>query len=1113
MLKLILGRAGSGKIHQMMREICALAEKGQRSIVLVPEQYSVEKEREIISSLGNELSWEIEVLNFERLCDVVFRNAGGGAADTIDQGGRMLVMARALDAVRPNLRVYQDAAEKPEFILHLLRIFDEFVQYKVHTEELLSASGEQGELAEKSHDLTLICEAYRSLLGGELADPLEQSARAVDRLREKDVFGDYHVFVEAFSVFSPVQYEWLEGLVKQAKQVTVALCCDHLNYGSAVFETTRKTAAILRKLADQNGIACEVSVCERKEEKIPKGLIAAERMLYEYGKVNEQFKSDGLRLIAAADPYDEIEFVAREVRRLIREEGYRFRDVSVICRQKENYLTPVTAVFERLAIPYFIDKSSDTLQKPIAAAVFSLMSIWLKGYQYEDLFMLLKTGLAFFQHAEIDLLENYAYSWQLSGKKTWEKPFSRHPDGYHKQLDDAAREKLHLLEDLRKRLIEPLKEAEQKFMKGTAAEKAAAICEVLVTAEVPAHLNEDTEELRNRGFEVLATENEQLWDNVMTALSQMALFCEEKIESARFAELFKLTLSAYTVGAIPTALDQVIVGSVDRLRTGHVKITFVVGFNEGEFPRNKFDEGLLIDRDREELHAKGIRLSPGTRELALEERFYAYSALCSPSDVLYLCYTASDLKGGEQRPSYLLGILRRIVPDLKPEYPALTESPIMQIESSEEALGFLAAARAKHEENAFTHALRQYLKQTPAGKRLKAIEEAALLPEDEKLGSNELTQKLYGGKAISPTSLERYIKCRFSYFCDYGLQAKKRKKNEFDALETGTFMHFVLENYARKLMQQDGNFNLSKEEQKKLVDEIVGEYLKEALPDFEELPARFRFLFNRLKEVLLHFIEQLTYELKTSKFTPRDFELEIGKAISPLVIDNGSNKVRIRGKIDRVDTYEKDGKTYFRIVDYKTGNKKFSYSEIYQGLGLQLILYLFALWENGEEYLKGKPIPAGALYAPVLDDTLSVADRNLSEEEIEALRRDKISGRGLVLGEEEILEALDETGDFPFLPVVLQKNGEVDYAKSHFYDLSKLGRLRVYAEKLLFRVKEELEEGEIAVNPFKGEVDSCAFCDMLPICRFEEKRSKARAYPKMRKEEFWKAIEEVEEHE
>lgn len=1111
MLQLILGRAHSGKSRRMNERMRALAQVGERSLVLVPEQYSVEKEREILAALGNQAASFVEVINFQRLSDVVFRAAGGGAAEYIDRSGKLLVMARALDSVRGELRLYRAAAERPEFLQHLIAVADEFAGYGVRTEELLSLSTAESEpLASKLADLSLICETYRSMLSADYADPMERTALAAERLAEQEIFAETHIFIDAFQDFTPAQFDILARLCVQAKSVTAALCLDSVSGKSAAFHRTRKTAARLLRCAQDCGAQVRCEFCAPESEGISEGIAAVERILLSPEAAEEEPCAQGVRVACTGDIYDELDYVCREIRTLVRDEGMRYRDIAVVARQAAGYVNAASALFARYEIPFFMDKSSDVIQKPLPHFILSAIDVVTRGFAFEDLFGFLKTGLAPLEEEEIDRLENYAYAWNLQGKRAWTKPFVRHPDGYNRAFDEEASARLAELDALRERAVEPLLRFEEAFLHAGAVDKARAICALLTELAVPEKLEKQAEQLREDGYAVLASETEQLWGIVTEALSQMALLCENEIAPRRFRELLKLVISGYDVGTIPTSLDQVVIGSADMMRIGAARVVFVIGCNEGVFPCGQMDEGLLNDHDRAQLAAHEVTLAPGARERMMDENFYLYAALTAASERLYITYRQSETVGeqGGARPARVLERLLRRMPALRVEYTGLDSNVLHRIECRQTALSYLAENAGK--ETRFTEELRGYFTAHGEGERVQRLR-ADEPCRREYIGTRAQVKQLYGDRELSPTSLERYVKCKFSYFCHYGLRAKERKKNAFDALESGTFMHFVLERYAAQLARNEEMLQWDRARRDAEVRSIVRDYVREQLPDYEELGARFRFRLGRLCDILCAFIENLTCELRNSRFRPAAFEMEVGKEISPLVIEGGGARILVRGKIDRLDVYEQDGKRYIRIVDYKTGKKDFSYSEIYQGLGMQLLLYLFAAWSGGDRALGGEVVPAGCCYAPVRDEPIVVADPEITDEALEEMRRENARTSGLIIRDEEIWKALDKSEKYDFLPLVRDRSGKVDPEKSDTYTLEQLGKLRVYAESLLLRINEEIAEGEITINPFddaaQDGLHSCQYCEMRPICRYDGKRTARREYPRFRRAEFWERIE------
>ncbi|HWQ50387.1 MAG TPA: PD-(D/E)XK nuclease family protein, partial [Terriglobales bacterium] len=685
-------------------------------------------------------------------------------------------------------------------------------------------------------------------------------------------------------------------------------------------------------------------------------------------------------------------------------------------------------------------------------------------------------------------LERYCYAWNIRGG-AWRRPFALHPDGYNAPFTRRSKAMLRLLNRWREVAIAPLAEFEKAMGRGGAADISRAVYELLIHLKVPEQLEVISTEMPQD----MAQLYRQVWDAATLLLDDMADMADPNVTPERYAELLRLAAAQVKLGAIPATRDQVLVSEVERVVGAGVKCAFVAGFTDGDFPAAPAGSALLTDGERRQLEAADLPLSPVAAAAWPEERYLAYNALTAATERLYITMPRRDLSGGALRSSVFLPHLKALMPfnDIEDAAEILArEGPA----SSAKAVDLLLAGGGS----------KNYVDR-PEFYRAAALREAVSAAGQKKPIAN--ASKLYAGRGgLSATSGERFAKCNFSYFCQYGLRLKPTKRNEFDAMQTGTFIHYVLERFFAKVPAGERG-DLTQGAAAKILDGIIEEYVGDFLPDEGERSARMQYLFSRLSKIVHSYMAILLDELQNSEFVPLDFELEVGRDIPALVYGEGERKITVRGKIDRVDGLKKDGRTYIRIVDYKTGMKELSYPELYQGIGLQMFLYLAAVLAGGRERYGEELCPAGVVYAPVRLDTVSLADRGATDEEVRRARMDKVKKNGLLLDDEEVLRAMDRSGKFLTLPVAADKDGNIRPRGTSTASMERLGALAEFAGRLLDEAAGKIASGSVEVNPLttRGEQkpDACKFCDMRPVCRYE---GAGRGMPYLSEEDFWRAI-------
>ena len=1105
MLKLLLGRAGSGKTETLLR---TMAERGPErpQLLIVPEQHSHDMERRLCEVGGSRVSQYAEVLSFTRLANRVFSVCGGLAEPALDPGGRLLLMCAALKGVADRLKVYGRPSRRPEFLSGLIATVDELKTCAVTPEHLWTAGEEAGGAeGDKLLDLSLIYGAYEALTARQGADPRDRLTRLAAVLERCAWAGGRELYVDGFTDFTPQERQVLRPLLRQAGCVTVALTCDHLEEdegGAGVFSPARRTAGQLLRLAKEVGVPWQSQVLPVRLDGKVKPLVYLEEQLFAsrpapYAGAAEE----AVVRFTANTPYSEVEWTAAEILRLVREEGYRFRDLSVCARSMEGFDALVETVFARYGVPVFLSRMSDILQKPVMALLTAALDTAAGGYRYDDIFRYLKTGLTEVAPEDVDLLENYVLKWNLEGS-AWTGPrdWTNHPKGYGLPFSEGDRALLERLNALRRQIAAPLEELRRNRSK-TGRGQAIALYRFLETIGLPARLEERTGALRDRGEAALAEEYGQLWDILCTALEQCAqILGETPMELDEFARLFSLVLSQYDVGSIPVSLDRVNAGEMPRLAHKHCKVLFLLGADDGAIPQAAPSPGLLNDDDRTLLASYGLELAPRLAEKLDREMTIVYETCALPSQRLYVSWSAAGAEGEEHRPAFLFHQLGTLFPQGR--------------QVREQALDGsfrLSAPRPALELAGRSPAARRALEALPDCRSLVARMERAARLERGSL-TRPVVERLYGKRVpMSASRMDKYKSCHFSYFMQYGLKAEPRRAAGFQAPEYGTFVHFVLEHVLRQAKERGGVRQLEPGQLRALTRQAVERYVDEELGGLEKETPRFQYLFRRLLSSVCAVVENVAEELSASEFQPISFELGFGRGgeLPPVELTVDGVTVSISGFVDRVDGWVHDGRLYLRVVDYKTGRKSFDLTDIWNGMGLQMLLYLFTLEEAGKALYGAEIVPAGVLYLPARDAVVA-GSRSMTEAERRKKADAELRRRGLVLDEPEVLAAMERTDGegMRFLPVRLNRAGAV--TGEALVSAERLGKLAKHTGRILREIGTELAAGNIAADPFwRGpEHNACQWCAYAAACHFEEGKGgdRKRWLPAVKGEAFWEAV-------
>lgn len=1087
MLKFITGAAGTGKSTRLREEITALAESGKQVICLVPEQYSFETER-VLYPTG------AEVYSMERLADAVFRSCGGLAGEYAGETFQLLLMRQLLADLKGTLTAFEKTAGRPDFAAGMLRTLTELKRAGLTPPDLLEAAqalhsggnAPGGLLELKLNDLALIMEGYNAELSRSYLDPTERLTRAAKKIREHGFFAGTSVFVDEYKSFTAVQMEILSLAIAQADDVTVSLCIDPARTGSGIFEGLLATRRALKSAAAKAGVpVTEEQLTESKRFRSPsiahfgEGLFAAAPKEYPANPRE-------IRCYRLDNEFDEASFAAAEIRRLVREEGYRYEDIALLARDMGSRAASIEAAFDRYGVPLFIDGGRTVEAMPLTRFVRRLLMLALRPLDREEGLMLLKCGIlqpistgdtdepAYNMQEDISAFEQYTYVWDLTGFSL-RKPFTRNPSGFsEREMSDRDREKLAGAERMRKLLVGVYDDFKAAYEKQGISR---GIYQLLIQYGADKHLQAECDQLLEEGLELDAENLRLSWDCLMGFLDAAETLRRVRDESgeeiglAGFLELFTSVAAATPLVTRPQTLDSVLAGDPATVRTGEKKCLLILGCNEGIFPRQPESDGMLTSADREKLVLAGLPVQGRTEEKLCDERFAVYKAVTIPSEQLILTYAAADVSGGELSPSEVILSLQSVFPDL-----SITQGgsidPLFYCDSPSTA--FLQAARLP--DGATRRTLEKLLEKREGWKgRLRRLDQKAD-KEDLQLHSPELSQMLFApvtrpdGQAqmtLSPSQIEQYYSCPFAYFCRYGLGVRSPAKAELNPLARGSIIHFLLQGaLSREDFQQ-----LDADGIAKLTMSLLAEYLDRALGGAEEKSGKFLYYFYRLNDTVNALLTALQQELIQTEFTVCGLEEAIaaGGKIRPLTVKGDGLTVEVTGKVDRIDQAVLDGEEYIRVIDYKTGNRKFKLEDAQRGLNLQMLLYLFAAEKAGA--FAGST-PAGILYMPAGAKTPEFGRDEGGSEKIRQLYR----MNGLVLDEERVLRAMERDGAGSFIvPPGRSNTGRISR--------EELKGLREKAEELVREMGTGLMEGKIAPKPQGyGTTLPCTWCEYKTAC-------------------------------
>jgi len=1069
---------------------------GKKSIMIVPEQYSHEAEREALRICGPSFSLYGEVLSFSRLAQHVAGEVGAYGDKPLSQGGKLLCMAMALDAVGSRLKIYASARRKPELQQSLLSTIDELKTACIGPQTLsLLSQDRQDSLGDKLEDLSLVFEAYEAIIAQSGADPTDALTHLCENLHFSEL-REAAFFIDGFVDFTAQESTVIERLLNLGAMVTICLTMEGFDEGYEIFEPSRRAAAALCRIAQNARVPCQTETIVSEEDSSPVAFI--EKYLFSFD--SRQMDADGaVELKRANSIAEECEAAAARCKTLVREIGCRYRDIAIAVRGYEDYSACLEGIMARYGVPIYSATKVEVMEKPLPLLISSAFEIICGGWKYESVITYLRTGLTGLDISECDELDSYAFLWSVKGSAWYRASgWTLHPAGYGLQFSEEDELKLERLNDLRQRVAAPLFSlAERGKNAKTAKEQCLVLTQFFRDISLPQTLQRRKEELSCLGLIREAAQYAQLWDIVVTSLEAChTVLSELEISQEDFGKLFCLILSGYDIGTIPLSLDSVMAGDFDRMRRRSIKHLIVLGCDSAAVPRAHESQGVLTDDDREQLLNAGIDIGDTALSRISREYALAYNCVTLPECSLYMSYCSTTGESGAKKPSFLMLRLSKLF-DMKIE--------AVDLDLCRENTGLPAfELAAKADGSATGNAARAYFEAHGKSAELSAIAQASKLARGRL--SKASVDALYGEKLrLSASRIDSFSACQFSYFLQYGLTAKARQPAQFAPPEMGTFMHFVLEGVSSGIAKAGGFSNANEDLISKLCNKYVEEYIHEYLDDFREKTGRFIYLFKRLAGTVRVVVSDMVQEMSRSDFEPLDFELNFGDAekFPPIEAADG-DKLFLTGIADRIDGYLHEGKLYVRVIDYKTGIKKFSLSDVWYGMGLQMLLYLFVLAQVGDGHYGHEIVPAGVLYVPARDVLIS-AKAELNGEEIALSRAKNLKRSGLLLDDDTILEAM-EKGEKLYIPVK-QKDGK--FTGDSLASLEKLGYLSKHISKTLNDLASNLRAGLINAAPyFRSQSDNaCRFCDYADACHFDDTHEHVRYLANLKTKDVWDKIE------
>lgn len=1106
-LQFCIGSSGAGKSKRLYSDIIrqSIEEENTRFFIIVPDQFTMQTQKELVTRHPNKGIMNIEVLSFGRLTHRIFGETGEGGRPVLDDTGKSLILRKIAADCEEKLTAIGSHLRKLGYIHEVKSAISEFMQYgigKKELGELTQYARSRGSLYYKLQDLSVLYEAFMDAIGDRFVTTEGQLGLLAQALEHSEMIRDSIVVFDGFTGFTPVQNQIIKKLLLLAREVRVAVIMDgsedprEEDGEQKLFAFSRKMMRSLLRLAAEAGVGRKPDIVLTGKP-VPRfrdnpSMAHLEQELFRYRDRTYTGEQNVIHLMEAASPGEEVRQVCLQIRRLVREEGYQYRDIAVVAGDLSVYADYVEEIFERFAIPCYVDATKGIGHNPFIEYIRSALKIVLYDFSYETVFHFLRSGMADVTMEETDRLENYVLRYGIRGRKRWCGLFVRRDLS---ALSEGEAEELAQINAIRQRVADRL--APLLEVGKTAKEYIDHLYRFLVESKAYEKLALLEERFTSEGDLVRAKEYGQIYRLVMELLEQIYdLIGEEEMPLQEFADILDAGFGEIQVGTIPQNVDRIVVGDMERTRLQEIKVLFFLGVNDGNIPKSGSKGGIISDTDREFLARGQWEMAPSPRQQMYIQRLYLYMNMTKPSQRLYLSYTRVNGEGKAARPAYLIAAVRKLFPGLEVERPHIREQQ-EQIQVWDDGLTVLAQQLREYakgnpvEEPFFFTLYRTYASDPFYGQRLNRLVETAFFRyEDSGLGQ-EVARALYGSILTSSVSrLEQYTSCAYSYFLQYGLSLKERETFGFEAVDMGTLFHGVLERFSG-LLEENGSdwLSFSRELGERLIDEAVDAQTAVYGDNILFSSARYLYVVTRMKRILRRTVFTLQSQLQKGRFTPEHFEVSFS-SLSDIESVNISlsekEKMRLMGRIDRIDTCREGDTVYVKVIDYKSGNKNMDIAAVYYGLQLQLVVYMNAAMEMIGRKEKGKQIvPAAMLYYHIADPMVKTQER-LSEEALNEKIRESLRMKGVVNEREDVISRLD--GEFggrsQIIPVERKKDGSLG-SRSAALSEEELRTVSDYVSLKIKKIGKQILQGEIEKKPYEYAGDTgCDYCVYKSVCGF-----------------------------
>lgn len=1112
-LQLILGSSGSGKsrylYEKLIQESIAYPEKN--FILIVPEQFSMQTQKDIVELHPRHGVMNIDIVSFGRLSYRILAEVGATQLPVLDDTGKNLLLRKVLENKREELKLYGHKRYTPGMISEIKSVVSEFYQYGIREEEqekMLACAKNKPMLYAKLKDMQVIIREFERFTEEHYITKEEQLDVLCRVISESSIIKRSSIWMDGFTGFTPIQYQLIGLLLTLSSKVTITVTMDarenpyRIGGEQELFHMSKEMISHLVHLAEERQVPKEQDWILTGENhhrfEQAESLFWLERNLFRYPYTAYSKKQNAISIHVAGNPAKEASYVAREIVSLIREREYRYRDIAIITGDLERYRDSLEEVLAENQIPYFVDQKKGMMGNPCVEFIRSTLEMIADNFSYESVFRYLKSNMTSIARADVDLLENYCLAMGIRGQRQWEKLWVR-------SMKKEEPLELERMNQLREAVLLPIQSLSNtwKRRKGTVREKMEALHQFLQEIGLQEKMEAYENEFRKQGNLAKEKEYKQVYPLVMELFDKVVgLLGEEQISAQELNGILDAGFEELKVGLIPPSIDQILIGDMERTRLNGIRVLFFLGLNDGIIPKNSGKGGLLSQMERQFLKEEKVTLSPTQKENAYIQKFYLYLNLTKPSEFLYLSYSRNTQEGEAIRPSYLVYTIEKLFPTLSQVDEEKAEDSPRQITTPEGTLKYWISKLLEFGQNPiieeadliFLELTSWYTRQGDWKERTERLFEAISYHNEESGIGKLAAAALYGPQSInSVTRLERYATCAFAHFLTYGLRLAKRQEFEMAAVDMGNLFHNSIERYSNKIKENGMKWSMvTEEDQQRMVKEAVEEASADYGNHVLQSTARNAYFIDRLERIMNRTVWALKKQLQKGKFEPVNYEVSFSPAdkLNSLTIPiSDQEQMYLAGRLDRMDLYEDDEHIYIKVIDYKSGVTEFDLSSVYYGLQIQLVVYMEAAMETERRKRVEKTvIPAGIFYYNIKDPVIEETEE-MGEEQIEKELLSKLKMNGLVNSASEVIALLDSSMEkrSDVVPISYNKDGSLA-KNSSAVNTRQFEAVSAYVRNMIRRMGAEILSGNTKIAPYrKGSETGCDYCEFREICGFDEK--------------------------